>query len=226
MNSENCVIVIMAKFPEAGKVKTRLQPFLTPNESADLAMCFLQDAVNKVITVSKNVLISYTPKENYDDFVKLLPENFNFEAQKGADLGDKLLNAFQVAFDLNFEFVVVIGTDSPTLPTNFMTNSFEILQNNDAVIGETSDGGFYLIGLKKTDKLNLKLFDQVEWSSPNTFKQTKNNFEKLNLSFFELPIFYDVDTPEDLAKLQKDQCLQQFAPITYQYFSTKKDTKL
>ncbi len=224
MNQETCAIVIMAKFPEPGKVKTRLQPFITPDESADLAKCFLQDTVNKVFTVSENIFISYTPEENLEDFLNLLPQNFNFKAQSGFDLGDKMTSAFQFAFDLNFKYVVLLGTDSPTLPTSFITNSFDILQSNDVIIGETTDGGFYLIGLKKTDKLNLGLFDQVEWSSSNTFRQTKSNFEKLNLSFYELPIFYDVDTPDDLAKLQKDQYFQHFAPITYQYFSTKKDT--
>jgi uncharacterized protein len=219
----NCAIVIMAKYPEAGKVKTRLQPFFTECESAELAKCFLQDTVNKALCVTKNVIIAYSPSYKQDEFSTLLSGNVTFIAQNGVDLGDRMLNAFQCAFKQNFNSVLMIGTDSPSFPTEFLEQSFKVLKENDAVIGETIDGGFYLIGL---NKLYTEIFNAVEWSSSKTFLQTKSNFKKLEISFSELPVFFDVDVPQDLKRLQEDMLLHTFAPITYQFLTTKRDTKL
>ena len=72
----------------------------------------------------------------------------------------------------------MIGTDSPTFPRKFIENAFEFLENSDAVLGESEDGGYYLIGLKKLKK---EIFESVTWSSPETFEQTARNIEKLRL---------------------------------------------
>jgi uncharacterized protein len=223
MNPTKCAIVIMAKYPEAGKVKTRLQPFITPKESAELALCFLQDTVNKAKSVSDEVIIAFSPEEKTSEFSELLSQELMFFAQVGDDLGDRMLSAFEFAFEQNFTSVVMIGTDSPTFPPEFLSRAFSYLEESNAVIGKTIDGGFYLIGFKKIDS---KVFKNVKWSTENTFEQTKTNFMKLGIRYSELPVWYDVDTHSDLDKLRKDQALQEFAPITFQYLSTKKDTNL
>ncbi len=200
-------IIIMAKVPEAGKVKTRLQPFLTPEQSAELADCLLQDTISKAKQAKNKLIIAYSPPEQRDYFDSF--HNINLLAQNGNDLGERMFNAFEFAFRENSDSVVMIGTDSPTFPPEFIEKAFEYLQQKDAVLGETEDGGFYLIGLRKLDK---RIFENVEWSSAKTCLQTKNNLEKLEFSLAELPIWYDVDEPKDLERLREDEYLQEFAP--------------
>ncbi len=204
-------IVIMAKVPKAGKVKTRLQPFFTPQQSAEFADCLLQDAINKATALKNKLIIAYSPADERSFFDNFTNHNFILVAQIGENLGEKMFNAFQFAYSQGLDSIVMIGTDSPTFPSNFIEKAFEILQAKDAVLGKTYDGGFYLIGLRK---INKGLFENVEWSSKKTFEQTKKNLEALGFSLGELPIWYDIDEPKDLDKLRQDDYLQEFAPIT------------
>jgi hypothetical protein len=210
-------IIIMAKVPQAGKVKTRLQPLLTPKQSAEFANCLLQDTINKVNQTKNKLIIAYSPSEQRNFFDGF--HNLVLTAQNGSDLGERMFNAFQFAFSQNLDSVVMIGTDSPTFPPEFINKAFDFLINSDAVLGKTEDGGFYLIGLKKLDR---RIFEAVEWSSPTTFQQTKNNLEKLDFSLSELPVWYDVDEPKDLKRLREDEHLQQFAPKTAKWLETNK----
>ncbi|HRH41539.1 MAG TPA: TIGR04282 family arsenosugar biosynthesis glycosyltransferase [Pyrinomonadaceae bacterium] len=205
----------MAKVPEAGKVKTRLQPFLTPEQSAKFADCLLQDTIGKAKSLENKLIVAYSPPEQWDYFDRF--HNLNLIAQDGKDLGERMFNAFKFAVRKDSDSIVMIGTDSPTLPPTFIEKAFEYLEKTDAVLGKTEDGGFYLIGLRKLD---LKIFADVEWSSEKTFEQTKRNLEKLGFSLAELPIWYDVDEPKDLERLKQDDLLQQFAPKTVEWITT------
>lgn len=202
----------MAKVPEAGKVKTRLQPFLTPLQSAELADCLLQDTINKANSLTYKTIIAYSPIEKRGYF-DIFP-NLNLVAQSGQNLGERMFNAFKFAFANKLDSVVMIGTDSPTFPPKFIEKTFESLNNSDAILGKTEDGGFYLIGLRRLDK---RIFENVEWSSVQTFEQTKNNLKELEFSLSELPIWYDVDEANDLERLKKDKFLQLFAPKTAEW---------
>ena len=195
------VIIIMAKVPTAGTVKTRLSPFLSAEQCSELAECFLRDTVGKAKILSNELIIAYTPIEKRDVLLAILPDEQILIEQKGANLGDKMFHAFEFAFSRNSDAVVMIGTDSPTFPAQFITRAFEMLAETDAVLGGTADGGFYLIGLRKLKK---EIFETVEWSSPKTFVQTKRNIENLGLKVSFLPSWYDVDTPDDLKMLKKD----------------------
>lgn len=214
-------IIIMAKVPEAGKVKTRLQPFLTPEQSAEIAECLLQDTISKAKTLKNKLIIAYSPIERRDFFDSFPNHSFNLIAQNGNDLGERMFNAFEFAFDNNSDSVVMIGTDSPTFPPNFIEQAFEYLEQNDAVLSKTEDGGFYLIGLRK---LNKRIFENVEWSSEKTFLQTKNNLAKLEFSLAELTIWYDIDEPKDLERLREDEYLQEFASKTAEWLNELKIT--
>jgi len=141
-----------------------------------------------------------------------------FTEQKGANLGDKMFHAFEFAFSRNSDAVVMIGTDSPTFPAQFITQAFEMLLETDAVLGKTADGGFYLIGLRKLKK---EIFETIEWSSPKTFEQTARNIENLNLKLSFLPNWYDVDTPDDLKRLIKDLSKNpSIAPKTFEFLES------
>jgi len=216
-------IIIMTKVPLAGAVKTRLHPVLSPEECAALAAAFLQDAFGKAQTVCSKTIIAISPFDELDKLKNILHSEPLFIEQNGADLGERMFNAFQFAFIGNSDAVVMIGTDSPTFPADYIEQAFENLKTADAVLGKTADGGFYLIGLRRVKK---EIFEGVEWSSPQTFEQTKRNITRLNFNLREIPVWYDVDEPEDLRLLftefQTDQRARKIAPITFQWLTNQK----
>ncbi|MEO8074117.1 MAG: TIGR04282 family arsenosugar biosynthesis glycosyltransferase [Acidobacteriota bacterium] len=191
----------MTKVPRAGNVKTRLQSFLSAAQCVSLSEAFLEDAINKAKGRANNLITAFSPSSERDYFTKFENDKFTLLEQKGENLGEKMFNAFQFAFEHDSDAIVMIGTDSPTFPAEFIHLAFENLKNADAVLGETEDGGFYLIGLRT---LRKEIFSGVEWSSAKTFEQTTENIRKVGLKLFHLPIWFDVDFPEDLVKLRNN----------------------
>lgn len=198
----------MTKVPAAGKVKTRLEPRLQAEQCATLAACFLRDTVNKARRTRIPLIIAFSPSEEREILSRILPHEQNFVEQIGENLGEKMFKAFEFAFSGKADAAVMIGTDSPTFPVEFIWRAFELLSENDAVLGETTDGGFYLIGLKTRRR---EIFEAVEWSSPRTFTQTARNIRKLNLKLALLPVWYDVDTPADFERLRADLTIDSHA---------------
>jgi uncharacterized protein len=194
-------IIIMAKVPEAGKVKTRLHPRLTPEQSAEFADCLLRDTITKVAGKQNHLIIAYSPADRRDFFDQFSQHKIIYTPQKGVDLGERMCNAFNFAFTLKMDSAVMIGTDSPTIPPQFIDQAFEFMEICDSVLGESEDGGFYLIGLKT---LRMEIFENVEWSSPTTFEQTAENLRKLGLKVSHLPKWYDVDEPEDFERVKTE----------------------
>ena len=222
-------VIIMTKIPHPGNVKTRLQPFLTPIQSAELAAAFLQDAEEKVRKVCDNTIIAFAPQDEKDDLLNFVSSNNVFVAQNGKDLGERMFDAFEFAFKNGSDSIVMIGTDSPTFPAEFIEQAFDLLENHDAVLGETADGGYYLIGLKT---LRKEIFENVKWSSPETFRQTVGNIEKCGLSLSLVSKWHDVDFPEDLERLKTElRENPQIAPRTAEWLKefsrqqTRKHTK-
>lgn len=192
----------MVKVPEAGKVKTRLLSILTPDQCKKLAIRFLQDAENKAKSPEHSLIIAFSPAGKKEELLSILQyENLLIE-QKGEDLGERMFNAFDFGFGQGFDALVMIGTDSPTMPKEMIANAFDLLEGKtDAVIGKTEDGGYYLIGL---NRLNKGIFDNVEWSTKRAFDQTVRNFQKEDLQPEFLDDWYDVDYADDLGRLRKE----------------------
>ncbi|MDQ3061895.1 MAG: TIGR04282 family arsenosugar biosynthesis glycosyltransferase [Acidobacteriota bacterium] len=205
----------MAKVPTAGNVKTRLEPYLTPEQCAELAECFLLDTVGKAEFLPNQIIIAYTPFEKRDVLLKILPTHKTLIEQKGTNLGERMFHAFQFACSQNLDAVVMIGTDSPTFPTEFIEQAFENLKKSDTCLGKTKDGGFYLLGLRT---LRKEIFENVAWSSAETFAQTSRNIEKIGLKLSLLPTWFDVDFPADLERLRKDLAENPIiAPRTFEW---------
>jgi uncharacterized protein len=212
-------IIIMAKVPSAGKVKTRLQPIFSPEKCAALAAAFLEDIVNKAKAVCEYAILAYSPPEEINALRKILPFHNIFIEQTGKDLGERMFNAFKFAFEQDSGPVVVVGTDSPTFPADYIEQAFEFLElETDVVLGKTEDGGFYLIGLRA---LRVEIFENVAWSSPETFERVFENVNNLNLRLREVPGWYDVDEPQDLEKLREEflhnENARRRAPKTFEY---------
>ncbi len=195
-------IIIMAKVPLAGNVKTRLEMILSPEKCAQLAAAFLQDAENKAKSVCEDTFVAYFPADKFKNLERTLQKDHIFVEQKGENLGDRMFHAFEFVFSRQFEEVVMIGTDSPTFPFDYLEQAFEYLEtNSDVVLGKTEDGGFYLIGLRV---LRREIFENVAWSSPQTFEQVFENIRKLELHLRETPAWYDIDEVQDLIQLKHE----------------------
>lgn len=212
------VVIVMVKAPRPGAVKTRLTPALTSSRAASLAAAFVQDVVAGAHLACASVLIAYAPTDGVATLAPLLPTATFWVEQQGADLGARLDCAMAYAEAQGFGPMVILGTDSPTLPPAYLQNALDALLSGDAdtVIGPTDDGGYYLVGTRRHVS---GLFAEVAWSTPAACAQTVANAERLGLRLLRLPSWYDIDTFDDLARLQAefrgDESLPLRAPKTF-----------
>lgn len=189
----------MAKVPKPGTVKTRLEGQLSPEACAELATAFLKDTCDKALRVCENATIAFSPAEEKALMAELLPEHVKLFAQVGETLDERIISAFDFAFSEGADSAVMIGTDSPTFPADHIEQAFEFLElETDVVLGKTTDGGFYLIGLRGLDP---RIFKNVRWSASRTFDDIYRNVMDRGLHLREVPSWYDVDEPKDLEKL-------------------------
>jgi rSAM/selenodomain-associated transferase 1 len=143
-------LITIAKQPQAGQTKTRLSPPLEPAQAAALYECFLQDTLDLIRQVPRVArLLAYLPPEAKDYFRTLAP-GFTLLLQEGAGLGERLDYATTYPLARGCPAVVIMVSDSPTLPSAFLLQAFKALAGAaDVVIGPCQDGGYYLIGLKR-----------------------------------------------------------------------------
>ena len=218
-------IIIMAKVPVAGTVKTRLQPFLSPEKCAELAWAFLRDAAAKAKTVCENTILAYAPAGRKNVLQNFFSVENTLVEQIGATLGERMSNAFEFAFGRDSDAVLMIGTDSPTVPAAFLEQAFELLETNaDVVLGKSADGGFYAVGLREYQP---RLFENVAWSNERVFRQTARNAAQLNLRLAQIPESFDVDEPPDLVLLRRemlaDENARRHARQTYEWLLSNSD---
>jgi hypothetical protein len=118
-------------------------------------------------------------------------------------LGERLDGVAERAFAEGLGPLLFVGADSPTLPPGFLVAALEGLADGgaDVALGATEDGGYYAVGLREPAP---GLFERIEWSTPRAYAQTAHNAARLRLRLLELPPWYDVDTPEDLARLRAE----------------------
>jgi uncharacterized protein len=220
----NPVIIVMAKAPCAGQAKTRLVPALSETAAASLAACFVQDTVDKARQIVRAVIVAYTPSKGRAVLELLLPVGIAWVEQQGEGLGERLEGAIADACARGFSPVVVIGTDSPTLPPSCLESAVRLLGSGraDVVLGPTDDGGYYLVGLRQPAG---GLFQNVPWSTARAFAVTADNARRSGLRLTSLPRWYDVDTPADLTRLRGelagDAAARSHAPATYRWLRAR-----
>jgi rSAM/selenodomain-associated transferase 1 len=173
---------------------------LTPWQAATLYRAFLFDKIAQVRTLtSARPAIAYTPASGEDFFADLAPD-FTRIAQQGTDLGERLIHSLEYFLNLGDTGVMAIDSDTPTLPTHCLQQAIELLTKPDVdvVIGPSDDGGYYLIGVRA---LHRDLFTEMPWSTSAVLPETVRRAEARGLNVACLPAWFDVDTPEDLARL-------------------------
>jgi hypothetical protein len=198
---ETVATVILAKAPTPGAVKTRLCPPLAPREAAALARCFLRDRIAQVRALGgTDPVIAYAPPAERDLFERLASD-FALMPQQGRDLGARMRSALGALLHSGHRAAIAIGTDTPTLPTALLQRAVDRIASGDAdvVLGPAEDGGYYLIGVRGDYP---RLFDDVPWSTPAVLDTTLRRAEEARLRTVLLPTWFDVDTPDDLARLR------------------------
>jgi len=192
------LLVIVAKEPVPGKVKTRLFPKFSPAVAADLYRCFLHDRIQEVSTLNGVYrAIAYTPENARETFMTLALDGFELFAQQGKHLGERLNNIFLEKLSQGYKAVSIVDSDSPDLPKSLIEESFELLLSKraDIVFGPCYDGGYYLVGMRKP---HPELFRDIPWSTENVLSATLEKARKMGLNVKLLSTWNDLDTFEDL----------------------------
>jgi uncharacterized protein len=202
------ILIIMAKQPVYGTVKTRLCPPLTPEGALALYEAFLLDTIALVDEASKRAgdvtpALAYSPSGAHDYFRERLPAHFVLLPQTGVDLGERLSNLPAQARSLGYGSAAMISSDSPTLPPPLVARCFTELARPgiDAVLGPCTDGGYYLIGMHDPQPA---LFRGITWSTEHVTRETLAAADVAGLQVALLPKWYDADTVEDLRRMQAD----------------------
>jgi uncharacterized protein len=193
----NNALLIFMKNLIYGQVKTRLAATVG-NESA---VKIYQQLLKHCHAVFKN--ISADKIVFYSDFIEediWKNDEFEKEIQQGNDLGERMRNAFILAFEKTYEKVIIVGTDCPQIDENILKNAFTKLDDHDIIIGPSTDGGYYLLGMKKAEPF---LFENIKWSTGSVLKETISHCNKNNWSYFLLPELTDIDEEKDLVHFKE-----------------------
>jgi rSAM/selenodomain-associated transferase 1 len=190
-------LIIFAKAPIPGEVKTRLCPPLDPDEAASLHGTLVLDAIERTKGLQGITLYVAGMPDLAHPFFKVMEGRYGARLlpQSGPDLGNRMKQAMQDAFDQGAQEVLLTGTDFPALPRAHLIEALKLVKSHDVVLGPTADGGYYLIGLRK---MIPDLFQGIAWSTGAVFAETKKKVEAAGLSLGLLPECCDLDTLDDL----------------------------
>jgi len=191
-------LIIFTRYPETGKAKTRLIPALGAEGAAALHRRMADHTLVQVQALQFQhplcVEVRFAGGDR-DLMQRWLGTDLMYTVQGEGDVGDRMGRSFQSAFDASVDRAVIIGTDCPDLNATLLDQAFRELQQHDLVLGPASDGGYYLIGLRR---LIPQLFIGMEWSTATVLERTLEIAAELNLSVALLPVLSDVDYPADL----------------------------
>jgi uncharacterized protein len=202
-SSPSSAVIIFAKAPVAGQVKTRLCPPLTPDEAASLHGSLVLDVLERCQSLKGAACILAGTPSSHHPFFRAMEARFKIPVwdQMGDDLGTRMVSVFQKAFDSSYRTAIVIGTDIPGIDQTLLMSAGKSLQDYDVVLGPTVDGGYYLLGLRSPEP---ELFEQMPWSTNQVYALTKQKIEASGLSVKILPELRDLDTVEDLQAFIQD----------------------
>jgi rSAM/selenodomain-associated transferase 1 len=193
-------ILLFVKFPEEGSVKTRLAKDIGPGFVQTLYRNFVLDLLETLKKSKWPIIIHFHPSGSGNAISSWLGKNYLYAPQNGADLGERMKNAFTDAFADGFSKVIIIGSDLPDLQKNILDMAFKALHVNDIVIGPSVDGGYYLIGFRHNSFLP-EVFKGISWGTDTVLKDTLKILREKNYKAHFLPELRDVDTIEDLKAL-------------------------
>jgi rSAM/selenodomain-associated transferase 1 len=189
---------VFVKVPEQGKVKTRLVPPLSGEEACRLYTAFVIDLFARLSKLKKvHGTVFYAGGEP-GVLTDLVPDRYELVPQEGATLGERLQAAFRTLLNGADRTAVIIGSDSPDIPIQYIKRAFLKLKHKDVALGPAADGGYYLVGLKEPAP---EIFDGVEWGGHLVLEQTLEHIKQQELALSLMPLWYDIDTAASLQLL-------------------------
>lgn len=191
MNSD--LLIVFIKNPVDGEVKTRLGASIGSTNALQVYKKLLDHTQEVAEQVDCDRQVWYSSMIDRRDSWN--GEQFDKKLQKGDDLGERMSAAFREAFEAGYENAVIIGSDCADLTPGHIEKAFTVLDENDAVIGPSKDGGYYLLGL---NNFREELFRDIVWSTPEVFEKTAEIFSRNGMKFKTLDTLNDIDTIEDL----------------------------
>lgn len=201
MSGKKRCLIVFAKEPKKWKVKTKLTEHLPKQLCIELYEAFLKDTISLARRISAEEKIIAYDSTGAPQYLKKNARRFTFYKQRGKDRGARMHEAFLFAKRRGADKMVIIGSESPNLPFDVVRKAFVELENNDLVLGESFDGGYYAIGLKDPSS---ELFKNIKWNSNSALKQTIENAGKLRKKTALLNRWYDVDDINSLEFLKND----------------------
>ncbi|MBV8830108.1 MAG: TIGR04282 family arsenosugar biosynthesis glycosyltransferase [Acidobacteriaceae bacterium] len=192
------VLVIMAKAPRPGAVKTRLASCLSPNAVIAFYRCLLDDSLELARSLGSVEVAIMCPESDTEELARLAGEKATVIAQKGDGLAAALTSVFAHFTELQARRVIAFNSDSPHLPRSVLEEAFERLAAHDVVVGPTYDGGYYLVGAKA---FHPTLFGRDGMGTSSALEKLLARVRDLELSAALVEPFYDVDVCDDLTRL-------------------------
>jgi rSAM/selenodomain-associated transferase 1 len=196
-------LIIFTRYPELGKVKTRMIPALGGKGSQELHRKLAEYTLRKLAVLTNFLSLSICYHGGDEEKMRSwLGEHHSYCSQRGKDLGEKMQNAFTDGFAQGMTAIAIIGTDCPEIGEKLILEAFAALKTHDLVLGPAADGGYYLIGLKQVFP---ELFQSIPWGTGGVLAETQKIAAQLALTTAYLPILADIDRPEDLTFLTSVQ---------------------
>jgi rSAM/selenodomain-associated transferase 1 len=216
-DNHDCCVLLFVKYPEKEQVKHRLAVGLTEDIAVELYRNFVLDTLSMLDELSLPFFICFYPPLDQKKFFNWLGTQYQFLPQEGTGLGERMRSCFERVFSLGFHRAVLIGSDSPDLPGEYLRDAFTVLQTQEVVLGPAVDGGYYLIGFRNTT-FTPSVFEAIHWSTPSVLAETIEKIKKANCTVRLLPSWSDVDTINDLRNLvirSKNTAFKSSRTITY-----------
>jgi len=197
--AEPVAIAILAKAPVPGFAKTRLISALGADGAAALQAKLIAQAVATACAAKVGPVTLWAAPDETHPLFKTLQQEFGVKLrrQPDGDLGARMHAAFGT------EPTLIIGTDCPALTPDHLALAAASLRHHDAVVIPAEDGGYVLIGLRKPQP---EVFSGMFWGTATVMDETRRRFTSLNLTWLEAPALWDVDTPHDLVRMQREIC--------------------
>ena len=192
---EKRALIVFTREPVPGKTKTRLMPYLSPQQCADLHMCFLRDIYREARRTDADIMVAYEG-DSYENLSTVFGKSREYVRQSGDGLGPRMDNAIRHALDRGYEKAVLIGTDIPELTAASIRKAFDLLDDADVVLGPTADGGYHLIGMKD---VHPEAFGVKAYGNSTVLQETLKAIETSGFRAVCGDEYHDLDVREDAA---------------------------
>lgn len=213
------LVILFARYPEEGRVMTRLSAEIGAGPAVALYRCFVKDMLDTLGGTGVPFQVYVHPADMAEDFGRKFGPGLAVRPQEGEDLGARMANAFRGVFEEGYERAVLMGSDLPDLQAEIITGALGALSEKDAVLGPASDGGYYLIGFRR-DTFHPGVFEGVQWGTAEVYEGTVRALGALGIEAHMLQSWHDVDTLGDLiALIRRNQGTAFTGSTTYRQIS-------